>query len=599
MNRPLAASLCVLVAISFVLTGLTVLVNGGSGDDSLLPTFSNEFQLDNYLKTGSYYSDSFSNKNRETSATPTSAADSAARYSTTNIQVFGVDEMDIVKTDGQYLYLVSSDSVSIVKAYPPTELGNVSKIDAVSLGLAQNGVYISGIFLLPSKLVVVYTVSENNNYDSAMQYWRPWTQKTMAAIFDVSNPYQPKLEGACGVSGYLVAARMIDDRVYLITQEYVFWLEQEAKLPASYDGNDSKEVTAQEIRYDPQCADPSSFVNLFSLNVSTQEAKCQTIVAGYSSVVYVSHSSIYLTFQNGGYAVPVMALDALPDPQITTTIFRLDIHGLDINCTAKGEVAGWLLNQFSMDEKDGYLRLATTTSWTKPENDVFVLDGDLNTVGSIVGLAPSERIYSARFLDDMLYLVTFRQIDPLFAVDLSEVHHPQVIGELKIAGVSNYLHPYGSDRLIGIGFENSSVKISLFDISNPVDPLEVQTLRLENYSYSLAQYDSHAVLFDDLTGLLVIPVWEYNAIGYWSVTSAAYVFEVSHDGMALKGSITHGPQNLTSYMYYIQRSVFIDDFLYTISDSMVKVSSLADLSEVGEIVYHQSYPYYVADGGVK
>jgi len=243
-----------------------------------------------------------------------------------------------------------------------------------------------------------------------------------------------------------------------------------------------------------------------------------------------------------------------------------------------------MLNQFSMDENDGFLRVATTSEWANPDNSVYVLDDDLEVVGSLEGLAPTERIYSVRFVQDTLYLVTFRQVDPLFVIDLSNPYDPKVLGEVEITGFSTYLHPIDDDHVLGIGFENWSVKISIFDVSDPTDPTEMDRYVISGGSWSEANYDHKAVLFDKQRELLVIPASSYTDYEH---KTGAFVFKISlTEGISLRGVIDHGEYN------YLRRALYIDDNLYTISGSVVMVNSLSDLSEINSVQYREEPHYY-------
>jgi uncharacterized secreted protein with C-terminal beta-propeller domain len=250
-----------------------------------------------------------------------------------------------------------------------------------------------------------------------------------------------------------------------------------------------------------------------------------------------------------------------------------------------------------MDEKDSYLRIATTTDWVDMKNNVYVLNATLVQVGAVEDIAPDERIYAARFVGDTLYLVTFRQIDPLFVIDLSDPSDPKILGELVMPGFSSYLHPVDEDHVLGIGSENSTVKVALYDVSDPANPVETSKVTLNGSSWTMASYEHKAVLFDKEMELLVIPVstyWysdDWTDYGYWN---GAIVFRVSiEEGISIRGTIEH-TTSAQGYSGEIQRSLYIEDYLYTIGYMQLKVSSLDDLSEVGSIVLG-SYPdYYYA-----
>ena len=295
---------------------------------------------------------------------------------------------------------------------------------------------------------------------------------------------------------------------------------------------------------------------------------------------------------------------------------------------AKGIVPGYVLNQYSMDEYNGYFRIATTIStgsWVNRDqhNNLYVLNMKLETVGKIENLAQGERIYSARFTGDKAYLVTFKQTDPFFVLDLKDPTAPTVAGELKIPGYSSYLHPYDENHIIGIGKENNTVKLSLFDVSDMSNPTEIAKYVIgENadYSDSVALYEPKAFLFDLQKQLLVIPV---SVVTYGYVqpiqepsssttpdsgkdigTSSsspiqeskfwqgAYVLNLSsQNGFTLKGELSHQENTTQNWNYYyggndgITRSLYIGNTLYTVSNNMVQLNSLDNLNLLGQVKF--------------
>ncbi|MBI2584047.1 MAG: beta-propeller domain-containing protein, partial [Candidatus Aenigmarchaeota archaeon] len=283
-----------------------------------------------------------------------------------------------------------------------------------------------------------------------------------------------------------------------------------------------------------------------------------------------------------------------------TVIQKIAISGMSIEHAASGEVPGNVLNQFSMDEFEGNLRIATTTNnWqAASKNHVYILDENLNIIGKLEDLAQGERIFSARFLGSRAYLVTFRQIDPLFVIDLGPAA-PRVLGFLKIPGVSDYLHPYDDNHVIGVGRDATEegrilgLKLSLFDASDPANPREVSKYIIgEQGTSSEALNDHKAFLFNKEKQLLVIPVTEYayrESGMEWSQKYGAYVFNINlEDGLTLKGIVPHGDTEhrvVDSYFYSnpVRRSLYMDDVLYTISQALIKANALGDLGELSEI----------------
>jgi uncharacterized secreted protein with C-terminal beta-propeller domain len=296
----------------------------------------------------------------------------------------------------------------------------------------------------------------------------------------------------------------------------------------------------------------------------------------------------------------------LQEQMLRTVVHKISISDVSLKYVAKGEVPGRLLNQFSMDESGDRFRIATTSEYynqykTVQFNNVYVLDESLNQVGKLEKIAEDETIYSARFMDDRLYLVTFKRIDPFFVIDLS-TDVPKVLGELKIPGYSNYLHPYDANHIIGIGKETKDnqyggteilgVKVALFDVTNVSNPkvIDVKTIGKQGTDSEVLS-DHKALLFDKEKNILSIPIMEqgdtvYNSdVRYYEnrVWRGFYVFGIDpSDGITLKGMISHS--NGTGYDYSMpSRSFYIGDTLYTVSSNLIKMNNLSDLHEINEL----------------
>jgi uncharacterized secreted protein with C-terminal beta-propeller domain len=316
-----------------------------------------------------------------------------------------------------------------------------------------------------------------------------------------------------------------------------------------------------------------------------------------------------------------------------TVIHRIAIGEGSIEYGAKGEVPGYLLNQFSMDEHDSNLRVATTSNyWTRQEsiqyNNVYVLSSQMNIIGKKEGMAAKERIYSTRFIGDRLYMVTFRQIDPFFVIDLSNPTQPEILGELKIPGFSNYLHPYDENHIIGAGQDTTEnewggvttkgVKLALFDVSDVANPKQLDQFVIgEEGTYSEALNDHKAFLFSKEKNLLVIPAREVLGKPYFDsnlryyrekVWQGAYVFSLdTDDGFHLRGKVTHAEEDEQQDYWYgaptaVRRSLYMDDVLYTISESRIKANDLETVDEIAtlELPWEKpdyGYPIPVYKGG--
>jgi uncharacterized secreted protein with C-terminal beta-propeller domain len=292
--------------------------------------------------------------------------------------------------------------------------------------------------------------------------------------------------------------------------------------------------------------------------------------------------------------------------ETTTVIHKIGIDNGAIRYLAKGEVPGYLKNQFAMDEYGGNLRVATTsdvrtTRGQYEYNNVFVLDGTMKTIGTLTHIAEQEKIYSTRFIGDRLYMVTFKRIDPFFVIDLSSPQNPKILGKLKVPGYSDYLHPYDSTHIIGIGKETGTndwggvstkgLKLAFFDVSDVEHPRQVDKVEIgDPGSDSAALSDHRAFLFDKTKNLLVIPARVVQMIDmpekYTSdqqrIWYGAYVFGIAPEtGFVLRGTVEHGSSGGYSWYsspYDVKRSLYIGDTLYTLSQKQILANSLSQIN---------------------
>jgi len=524
-------------------------------------------------------------------------AGSGRDYSGTNVQVAGVDEADVVKTDGDYVYIVKDDTVIIVKAYPADEARVVHRIN---IGQQVSQIYVSG-----DKLVVFSYLPQETFYEDIVKGIQPEKDKTRVTVYDMRDRENPVEERNIVVDGYYYNSRLIGEYLYFIITNNA-WLDDDiVVLPVIRDGKEWCSIQAEDIWYPNNTRGWMNYYTITSVNIQDPDAQmsAETFLLDGGTVLYVSLDNMYIVGQSW-YSV---------ESEIT----RIGISDGAITFRGNGTVPGYVLNQFSMDEYEGYFRVATTSrNWRSGSqgNNVYVLDENMETVGRLENLAPGEEIYSARFMGDRCYLVTFKKVDPLFTIDLSDPEDPRVLGKLKIPGYSDYLHPYDENTLIGVGKETEEakegdfawyqgVKISLFDVSDVENPRELAKIEIgDRGTDSPALYDHHAFLFSRARNLLVIPILEAqideddfsgpvpgNFYGEY-VYQGAYVFSISRDGIELRGTITHIDDDslLRSGFqfeseYSVERSLYIEENLYTISKGMLKVNDLETLDEVASV----------------
>ena len=531
-------------------------------------------------------------------------------HSETNNQVAGVDELDTVKSDGQYIYTVTNNTIAIVDAYP---VNNAQLVSRISVGNQS----IDGIFVSGSRLSIVTEAPRNFYYGYAscggpllgagtsfapmvpqclgcIRPWVPQEQNTSLIVYDLTNHSSPTLQTRLTVNGTFVGSRRIGDIVYLVSSGPARYNDT---LPAMVLNGRKTEIPATQIYHSDVGDKAFSYTMVVALNMIQDNAspKVQSYLLGTSSTIYVSSTDIFLT-------QPVW------DGSGETAIHRISITDSTINYEASGIVPGHVLNQFSMDEYNGHFRVVTSNnSWNNGMTNLYILDLSMKIIGRLDGISPGETFHAARFMGDKAYLVTFKRMDPLFVIDLKDPANPTMFGQLNVTGVSDYLQPYDSSHLIGIGksaedvaWENAArffgLKISLFDVTDPHRPTDLSDFTIgEHGTSSPALTDAKAVLFDRSLNLLVIPieVWGQGpSNGYYPYTQAvsqgAYVFQVSSEhGIVFRGAISHFPSQVPVdrmvTAFYVTRSLYIGNVLYTISSAMVKMNSLADLSPLGSV----------------
>jgi uncharacterized secreted protein with C-terminal beta-propeller domain len=523
-------------------------------------------------------------------------------HSETNVQVQGVDEADIVKTDGDFIYQATDQKLKITQASPIDELNVVAEI-------RYKNFYPSQLFLDGNQLVVIGNFwDEKMAYDGGStkrggHFIMPMHDATRAIIYDISNRSEPVVQKTITIEGSYISSRKIDNHVYLIANQYAnYWMLEEnpeADLrPRTSDTNGDEEEEMQHVPYSDISYFPEStednFMTIasFDLNKPADDASILTYL-GSGQQIYMSKENLYVAVPNYDYG-PHWANNE------STDIYKFSVEGLEVEFSSNGSIPGYLLNQFSMDEHNGYFRVAATKgqAWDEQapsSNHLFILDEALNVVSSVEDLARGERIYSVRFMQDKAYVVTFKEVDPLFVFDLSNPNEPKVLGELKIPGFSNYLHPYDENYLIGFGYDTklvkdqwgsrvttNGVKISLFDVTDPTNPLEKHTEIIGGPStHSPLNYDHKALLFNKEKDIFAFPITMYNENSkddsYKLEFEGAMVYGIDPEkGFTLHTKLTHQKENTLyeDWENMVQRILYINDHLYTVTPKEVKASRI-------------------------
>ena len=493
----------------------------------------------------------------------TGVASGSGSYSETNVRQEGVDEGDTVKTDGTYLYVLKdkSDEIAIVDTRENTmkqvtniSVENISEIREMYLDTERN------------QLIAVcdgYVGGKLNDDD----YGYGQNFNTTVVTYDISDRANPKEVGRVSQSGYYNSSRIADGYLYLFSDYYVPLDGITAKNPKSY----VPLVNDKLIKETDIClpsvskADMYAIITSVSLKKPDETAHSKALLAD-SGNLYVSNNNIYFYENVWQYS-----------GKNATTIRKVSYENGKLTAGAQCKLDGYINDSFSIDEYNEYLRVVVTDDDT---NSVYILDKDLKETGSIKNLAKDERVYSARFMGDVGYFVTFKETDPLFSVDLSDPENPKIMGELKIPGFSDYLHPYGKDKLLGIGMNvdektmsTDGVKLTMFDISDPENVKEEQTYVIENVYYTDVAYDYKAALVDA----------EKNLIGFAADSEGGreyYTF--SYDEK--QGFTCTMHEEINGNNMRITRGVYIEDTLYVVQGNIIEAYSLTNHAKIDDII---------------
>ena len=559
---------------------------------------------------------------------------SVNRVSETNVQVAGIDEPDIVKTDGDNIFfsrepfsdiyrpmpmydgpmdelrvmpIQREEKTSIINALPADELSKTSEIAKM------------GNLLLENRILMVFSNSRITGYD----------------VSDVKNPSE-KWNLVLNDNMNIVSSRKYNGKLFLVAKKAIN-ISNPCPIKITNIGGEDVFAPCEEI-YHPTNLVPSN-ITYIAMTIDPQNGKIENKISflgsSSDSIIYMSPDSLYVTYTYPGDFLKVMLaffkenLGLLPD-SVMEKIIKLDSYDISTNSkmselntilqnyesslgnderlrlsqeinnkmteymknhiremektgivkidakkmevAAVGNVSGKPLNQFSLDEYEGNLRVATTISgrmWMygfgstmNNSNDVYILDSGLNEIGSIKDLGLDEKIYSARFIEDKGYLVTFKQIDPFFVLDLSNPKNPEKKGELKIPGYSSYLHPLAKNIILGIGEENSKVKVSLFDASDASNPTEISKYSLDDY-WSEIQNSHHAFLQDADKKIFFLPG-----------SKGAYIFSYANNELSLVKAVE---------ISQVKRAIYINNYLYIIGENKITVLDENSWEKVKEL----------------
>lgn len=487
-----------------------------------------------------------------TAAAKESAAGDAGSYSETNVRQAGVDEADIVKTDGRYLYVLQEEERTVAIVDTEGGLNQAARVEMEEDCRIQE-IYVSG-----GKLILVGEVWE-------YQEWADTEVLTYAATYDIGDPQNPRKLGEVTQSGSYTSSRLAEGYLYLFSRYGVDGTGLKAEDTESYVPMVNERLIGEDCIYLPVTEGACQYEVISSVDLNhpgeTEDGKA--VFAG-SGELYVSGQNIYW-------------YETQWEQSPRTLIRRISFRQGELSAEASGTVKGYIHDSFCIDEYEGNLRVVTTEEGT---NSVYVLNGDLEVTGAVTGLAEDEQVYSARLLGDIGYFVTYRETDPLFSVDLSDPEDPQVIGALKIPGFSEYLHFYGKNRLLGIGmdtgedgFSTEGIKLSMFDISDSTDVREEHKYVLEQVYSADVLYDYRAVLIDEGRNIIGFSAdggtgERYYVFGYNEEAGFECLMEEAINGNGSRAA----------------RGIYIDTILYVVKGNVIEAYSMENFSKKDDMI---------------
>jgi len=529
-------------------------------------------------------------------------------HSGTNVQVEGVDEGDIIKTDGKYIYFAGDRKLTIIDA-DPQDLRIVSEIPC--------GKGISEVYIHKDRLVIIsgnssFEYKARNSREQALLdilHIQKVITGTNVKVYDVSDRAKPVLISDKDYEGTYLSSRMIDDDLYIMTNSVVRFFsyyagDVAAEMVAVNDKKrfidemrknpveekeildltgykdsgelfdslrsliesyvsprtvDNKtgittEISLKDVYYFSDMVRPYYMMTIgLDLDSGREDVK---VYLGNSGSMYASQDHLYAAVSSYEYNVLKSKIKGYPVYDYLTTVYRFGLEDGRISYEAKGKVPGEILNQFSMDEYDGVFRIATTTRGSgSTANNVYMLDKDLKIIGRLEGIAEGERIYSTRFAGERIYMVTFRQVDPFFVIDASDPAKPAVLGYLKIPGFSTYMHILDKDHVLGFGYETeersgwgietTGFKLSLFDVSDVSNPVESKKEVIGEKAESLLANDHKALMISPDRGIMGFPVNYINSDSEYF--AGYYLYNISTGDFTYKGRVTHVPDGISMH----------------------------------------------------
>jgi len=531
-------------------------------------------------------------------------------YSQTNLQVAGVDESDIVKTDGKYIYYVKDNIVYIAE----TDNGKLVQINKIDAGA---DFYVTEIYI---------DLSEGQKSKSMVMIGREYKNSktySKAVVYDISDVTKPKEKRSFSQEGNYISSRKIGKNFHMVTEFHFGYYGNGVAMPVYRD----TAVSSLEINMEPKdimIFPPylgGTLVSINSFDIDSNVKAQRVNYLGNAQNLYMANDSMYVSYLNSDFLYyPMFAepkieasggalnetIDIMPPVEYRnkTIIKKFDVKDTSIKYSSEANIEGTLINQFAMDQNSGYFRVAYTKDQSSGSM-VSVFDKNMKEVGKLSNIAPGEKIYSVRFMGDKLYLVTFKQIDPFFVIDMSKPETPKILGYLKIPGYSDYLHPYDENHILGFGkavevtgenIRDAGMKIAMFDVTDFSKPKQISSVTIGSMgTYSELLHNHKALMYNRENNYFGFPITIAEAKRgpdnyFYSdyVFQGGYVYDIKDDyRLQFKGSMTHIPSGSYNYenQNYINRLVYIGDYIYSLSSKGISANKAENMQQVSMILW--------------
>ena len=560
--------------------------------------------LDGVMNFGAKAEDSVDESVAFDNLKATGSAAAPEAHSETNTQTAGVDEADIIKNDGRYIYtlsqrrlltIVDTQTMTVVFSSEIKSPDKDKSLDLTEMYINENRLILTGTqyktYADELKVKPFYSVNSRVIYDCYYGYGYE-DEETVCVVYDMTDKANPVLLRYMTQDGHIANSRMIGSVIYLVTT-YIVPVDDKKKTEEAYAPKvDGEQLSCDCIYITDKEEENRSYVivSAFDTAINDSQVSKTSLIGGYDEI-YCSDNTLYVVDwkwvgrDSENYAIG----------EEITNIYAFSLNGANVSYKCSGAVPGCIDNQYSLDEYKGYLRIATTGYNFNTDEDtsnLYVLDSNLSVVGQLCDIAKDEQIKSVRYMGDYAYVVTFRNTDPLFVIELKNPSLPEIKGEVKLPGFSEYLHPVGDGMLVGVGYDGDdananfqSVKLSLFDVTDPNAPKEIDNHIIKNASTDV-NYDPKAFMWYKEENTVGIPLQYDLTDGNDVIRGVSYQYKlmsIENGKFTEKLNFAHPGDESGWYAYF--RGAYIGRTLYTVTDLSVASFDIQSGAQTGFVEY--------------